>query len=190
MAVVQINPTKITGPWAEGFVLDRHTVSSVPTGDQYYRFDTKRTELGELVYKLKYGAGSLESIVDTVEAFLKEWNPEFECFATAPPSLLRKAQPITEIARSLSERLSIALCENALAKVKPTEQMKNIDRTKRLVILAEAIQRGTGDVGGKSVLLLDDLYDSGATLRRCADVLQKECGVKSVRALALTRTKG
>ena len=56
------------------YVLDYHTVSSTPTGDPYYRFDTKRTELGELLFQLKYRAGGsvvVADIVDTAEQFVE-----------------------------------------------------------------------------------------------------------------------
>jgi len=58
MAAAKINPMKLAAqPWTEGYVLDYHTVSSTPTGDPYYRFDTKRTEPGELLFRLKYRGG-------------------------------------------------------------------------------------------------------------------------------------
>lgn len=55
MSAAKINPIKLPPrPWVDGYVLDYHTVSSTPTGDPYYRFDTKRTELGELLFRMKY----------------------------------------------------------------------------------------------------------------------------------------
>ncbi|MGH9740206.1 MAG: hypothetical protein ACRD4Q_16475 [Candidatus Acidiferrales bacterium] len=54
MTAVKTNPMRLaSGPWVDGFVLDYHTISSTPTGDPYYRFDTKRTPLGELLYQTK-----------------------------------------------------------------------------------------------------------------------------------------
>ena len=32
MAVVEVHPVPIDGPWIEGFVLDRHVISSRPIG--------------------------------------------------------------------------------------------------------------------------------------------------------------
>jgi len=45
------------------------------------------------------------------------------------------------------------------------------------------------DVKAKSILLLDDLIESGATLRRAAEVLLKDGGAGAIYALVLTRTK-
>lgn len=194
MATVKIKPMKLPPtPWVEGYVLDYHTVSSTPTGDPYYRFDTKRTELGELLFRLKYrGGGSavLNDIVDTVQQFVEGWKPAVDCVIPAPASLMRKTQPAVEIACQLAARLGLPVCEEAVSKVKTTPQMKNIDDwSERQKVLAEAIQPGRSDVRGKAILLIDDLIESGSTLRRTAEVLLKDGGARSIYALVLTRTK-
>ncbi len=57
MAPPTLHPIKLPGPWSEGFVLERqHTLSSTLIGHDSNgnpQFDTKRSELGELVYRLK-----------------------------------------------------------------------------------------------------------------------------------------
>ncbi len=194
MASVRISPSRIYGPWDDGFVLDRHTVSSAPTGDPY-RWDTKRTELGQLVYELKYvkNWGALQSIVETAEDFIKnQWEglPALDCIVPAPPSLsARGLQPVVEVARVLAEQLGIEICENAVMKTAATPQMKNLnDWAQRRQTLREAIQKGTANIQTKRVLVLDDLIESGATLGRVTDVL-RSAGASEVYALALTRTK-
>jgi hypothetical protein len=91
MPAVNISPMKLAPrPWVEGYVLDYHTVSSTPTGDPYYRFDTKRTALGELLFQLKYrvaGSNVVADIVDTAVKFLGEWKPSVDCIVPTPPSL-------------------------------------------------------------------------------------------------------
>jgi predicted amidophosphoribosyltransferase len=194
MAAVEFNPMKLAPtPWVEGYVLDYHTISSTPTGDPYYRFDTKRTELGELLFRLKYraaGSAAVTDIADTAEQFIRGWKPPVECIVPAPPSLTRKTQPAVEVARELAARLQVPLFENAVVKVKATPQMKNIDDwAERQRVLAETVQSGKDDLKGKSILLFDDLIESGATLRRAAEVLLEEGGARAVYALVLTRTK-
>jgi predicted amidophosphoribosyltransferase len=194
LAVVKFNPMKLAPmPWVEGYVLDYHTISSTPTGDPYYRFDTKRTDLGELLFRFKYrsaGTPALNDIVDTVEQFVRGWKPPIECIVPAPASVTRRAQPGTELARGLAARLLLPVFEGAVAKVKATAQMKNIDDwVERQRLLEEAIQVGKDDVRGKCILLVDDLIESGSTLRRAAEVLLKDAGARAVYALVLTRTK-
>jgi predicted amidophosphoribosyltransferase len=64
-----------------------------------------------------------------------------------------------------------------------------IDWTERQRLLYDAIQGGPDEVKGKSILLVDDLIESGSTLRRTADVMLETGGAKAVYALVITRTK-
>jgi len=194
MAAVKCNPMRLGPlPWVEGYVLDYHTISSTPTGDPYYRFDTKRTDLGDLLYRFKYrsaGTAALDDIVDTAEQFVRGWKPPVECVVPAPASVTRATQPVVEIARGLAARLRLPVIEGAVVKVKGTVQMKNIDDwAERQRLLADALQAGKDNVRGRSVLLVDDLIESGSTLRRAADVLLRDGGARAVYALVLTRTK-
>jgi len=194
MPAVATKPMKLTpNPWVEGFVLDYHTISSTPTGDPYYRFDTKRTELGERLFQLKYrrgGADILADVADTAEQFLRQWKPPVQAIVPAPASLNRHSQPVTQIAKELANRLGLPVYESAVKKVKPTPQMKNIDDwAERQAVLKEAVQVGDADIRGKTILLVDDLIESGSTLRRAAEVLLKDGAAQAVYALVLTRTK-
>ncbi len=52
-----INPQRITGRWLNGIALDVHTISSTHVGmnDQGHDiFETVRSDLGELLVRLKY----------------------------------------------------------------------------------------------------------------------------------------
>lgn len=54
---MSINPIKLEGNWKEGFAIDYHVVKSEYLGEDCYgraQFETTRTEIGELIYKLKY----------------------------------------------------------------------------------------------------------------------------------------
>ena len=192
MAVVRTNPMKLLGPWVAGYVLDYHSVSATPTGDPYHPFEMKYTELGSRLYQFKYRSDSsvVADIVETAEHFLKESGITIECVVPAPPSMRRASQPVVDLARELAKRLGVPVCENAVVKVKETPSMKNIpDWFERQRVLGEAVKAGPGDVKGKTVLLLDDLVESGSTLRRAADVLLKDRAAAAVYALGLTRTR-
>lgn len=70
------NPQIITGNWSKGIALDLHTLSSVKVGVNeagHDVFDTTRSELGQLLYRLKY-SGDLQvaqDIIDTASAYLQ-----------------------------------------------------------------------------------------------------------------------
>jgi len=194
MTIVATKPMKLAPPpWVEGYVLDYHTVSSAPTGDPYYRFDTKRTDLGERLFRIKYrsaGNDVLTDIIDTVADFVGRWRPPVDCVVPSPASLTRKTQPVAEIARELASRLALPIFDEALVKVKITQQMKNIDDwSERQRVLAEAMHLGKANVTGRTILLFDDLVESGSTLRRAAEVLLKDGKAQGIYALVLTRTK-
>jgi predicted amidophosphoribosyltransferase len=192
MAVVKINPMKLLGPWAAGYVLDYHSISGTPTGDPYHPFEMKYTELGGRLYRFKYRGDSsvVVDIIETAVQFIKGLKIAIDCVVPAPPSMRRASQPVVELARELAKGLAVPICEDAVVKAKETPSMKNIpDWFERQRVLQEALKAGSGDVNGKSVLLLDDLVESGSTLRRSADVLLKDRGAAVVYALGLTRTR-
>ncbi len=50
---------EIKGKWEKGYALEYHTIGSKYLGEDEFshkKFETTRTELGKLVYKLKYKA--------------------------------------------------------------------------------------------------------------------------------------
>lgn len=54
---MQLSPRAMFGAWDDGRSLDRHVCNSELVGYNEYghpQFDTTRTELGELLYRLKY----------------------------------------------------------------------------------------------------------------------------------------
>jgi competence protein ComFC len=191
-AMIDTNPMKLKGPWKDGYVLDFHSLKSTPTSDPYHPFNTERTPMGELLYRLKYG-GNLKAVAETVEAagdfVMNKWQPPVEVVVPAPPSASRRVQPVMTISRELGLALGLQVCEDAIEKTKTTSQMKNVAVWERQEILHDAIQAGIETVDGRSVLLVDDLIESGTTLRRTTEVLLSDCGAASVYVLVLTRTR-
>jgi competence protein ComFC len=191
MAVVEVHPEPIDGPWIEGFVLDRHVISSRPIGyaGEHMQFETTRSALGELVYQVKYRNGPLNNIVDTAVAFVNErWDGVIDCVVPPPPSLHRTKQPTVLIASGIAAALGVQALAAAVIKATATAQMKNVPLHERAPLLSAAIQAGTDAVQGRRVLLVDDLWETGSTLRRVAEVLG-QMGATEVRALVMTRTK-
>jgi predicted amidophosphoribosyltransferase len=191
MAVVEVHPEPIDGPWIEGFVFDRHVISSHPIGyvGEHMQFETTRSAMGELVYQLKYRNGSLTDIVETAVAFVTErWNGVIDCVVPPPPSLHRTKQPAVLIAAGIAEALGVQSFAAAAVKTTATPQMKNVPLHERVPLLSAAIQAGTDAVQGQRILLIDDLWETGSTLKRVAEVLG-QMGATEVRALVMTRTK-
>jgi predicted amidophosphoribosyltransferase len=191
MPTVQIRPERIDGPWIEGFVLDRHVISSRPVGylGEHMQFDTTRSALGELVYQLKYKGGPPDDIIETATAFVAEhWAGTIDCVVSPPPSLHRAKQPAVVIADGIAGNLGVMNKLAAVVKAAATPQMKNVALAERAPLLSAAIQPGPDSVNGMRVLIVDDLWETGNTMRRVAEVLGT-MGASEIRALAITRTK-
>lgn len=191
VAIVETHPEQIDGPWIEGFVLDRHMISSRPVGyvGEHMQFETTRSALGELVYQLKYKGGQPDDIVETAVAFVMErWAGSIDCVVPPPPSLHRTRQPAVLIAEGIAQSLGVPTLPSAAVKATATQQMKNVPMHERAPLLTAAIQAGTDSVQGRRVLLVDDLWETGSTLRRVAEVLG-QMGASEIPALAMTRTK-
>ena len=183
-----INPREIPGKWRAGYALDVHTLSSRPLSDG--RYDTERTELGELVYQLKYRDDMTKiqplAVVDgyRVLEYLKAIIP-------IPPSdTNRTFQPVTAIAQEIGRLLSVPVHTDYLTKVKRTVPLKNLPdvRSKREQLQGAFVVQSQ-DLKDRCVLLVDDLYDSGTTLTEATKVLYEQGGVARVLVLALTQTK-
>ena len=192
---MEIYPTKIPGRWSNGFTLDVHTTSSGLAGRDGYghpQFASKRSELGELLYRLKFrGDKSVVSeIAEVVGTFAESYLPKVDLMVPVPPSTPRKEQPVILLARAIGERIGIPVYEDCVWKVRETSQLKNVfdfDERSRLLDGAFEIDRSVAN--GKTVLLFDDLYRSGATLNAVNSLLYDRGGAKDVLALALTRTR-
>ncbi|HKW15941.1 MAG TPA: phosphoribosyltransferase family protein [Terriglobales bacterium] len=190
---VDVHPTEVKGPWDRGYILDKHTLSSTMIGYNEFghpEFDTQRSQLGEMVYRLKYKSDKsvLPSIIETICEFVRKCGLEVDLIVPVPASKSRLLQPVVEIAEGLGKTLGVTIDATSLKKVKRTSQMKDIgDFSERVDALQGAFTVSEG-LRGKRILLIDDLFQSGATMNVVARVL-KEQGCLTVNAIALTRTR-
>ena len=190
---VEIRPIRLRGgPWIEGYALHIHMLSSAFVGydsNGHARFDSVRSPIGELLYRLKYQReqAAVEELAEAAERFLKRWKPPIDAIVPVPPSLPRRMQPVTAVASALAERVRIPVWTTCLSKVKKTPQLKDIvEYDKRTEALKDAFVAGRGQTAGKSLLLFDDLYGSGATVSHIVEVLKDQGGAKAVYLLTLT----
>jgi competence protein ComFC len=106
-----------------------------------------------------------------------------------PPSRKRAYQPVIEIAKAIATRLPKPVGEVAVNKVKETPELKDVyDYEQRIKLLDGAFEVDAGAVQSKQILLVDDLYRSGATATLVAKALLG-AGAKPVYMLAMTKTR-
>jgi predicted amidophosphoribosyltransferase len=194
--MVEFSPKPIPGAWRDGFALDRHTLSSEFLGYNEYgnpEYDTTRTEIGEQLFRLKYRGdqSAIPLIVDAAVQFFESWAPDIDLLIPVPPSNeQRKHQPVIALARELSKRLEIELCDACVRKTKQTEELKSVRfYAERIDILKDAFDMDRTKVEKRKVLLFDDLFRSGATLNAITKALYNQGGAESVYALAVTKTR-
>ena len=196
MASVSISPKRLPGKWTAAYSLDLHTISSDFLGyDEYGHavFDTKRSEMGELLYRLKYKSDTSVArvIVESAVEFIREQKWAIDLVVPVPPSdASRSFQPVMLLAQAIADELGVRCCIDCVVKVKDTPQLKGVfDPDKRRELLDNAFVVAARQLSGKKVLLFDDLYRSGATLNSILQALTEEGGVRSAYALTLTMTR-
>lgn len=192
--MTKTNPRKIDGPWADGRVLDLHSTGSEFLGYDEYgheQFDTRRTEVGELLYRLKYrnDASALEEIGTVAEKFIRTWRIKFDVIVPAPPTRTRRVQPLHQIADELARRFNVPVVKAVSKKAAGAAELKNLrEFHERQAVLKDALVVNGRVIAGKHVLLLDDLIRSGATLGAVAAALT-DAGAAIIFAFALTKTR-
>ena len=195
MSLVNFRPMRIPGRWRQGFVLDYHTLGSTYLGDDEYghpMFDTKRSDIGELLYRLKYRSdvSVLDELVGAAARFVRSWNPGVTVLVPVPPSRARSQQPVHLVLEALGRTMGIPVDLNGVARVKEIPELKNVYAyDERLRLLEDAHTVKAPAVRGQKVLLFDDLYRSGATMNAITAALYDHGAATEVYALALTRTR-
>jgi predicted amidophosphoribosyltransferase len=157
-------------------------------------FDTKRTEIGEAVFQLKYrnDTSKIDPLAETMVQNLKSAFQSAPLVIPMPPSKSRGTQPAVELARKVAEKMELPFFENILMKKGTTPQMKDIgSKEERINALMGCfyINDGIQNNGCWDVLVIDDLYSSGASLSAAAQVLRTYQKVRKIFVAAFTRTK-
>jgi adenine/guanine phosphoribosyltransferase-like PRPP-binding protein len=174
------------GDFDVGFALANHT--EIHDGKRDY------TAIGRMVYEFKYQGNKshLDKLSSEIIKFIDE-NESYkkaDCIIAVPSTAIdRDYDPVSLIAQEMSERTGIPVSENVLVKTRktrPQKQLVNITQKKLNVKNAFKIN-DREKIHRKTILLLDDLFDSGATLNECARVLRSS-GAGKILVLALTRT--
>lgn len=83
------------------------------------------------------------------------------------------------IGQSLSQILNLPFLSQVIMRREDTAPMKDLDRKHRILEMEKAFCIDRGDVKGKRILLIDDVYTTGSTLEACA-VKLLEAGALSV----------
>jgi predicted amidophosphoribosyltransferase len=194
---MEVQVKKIEGGWDLGFVLHKHTISSVYLGDDEWghpRFDTTRSEPGEALYQLKYQHdwSQVEPLAAQVQATLLPLFGEIGLIVPMPASTVRARQPVNELANALGRLTGIPVFEKMVVKTPAPPggvPLKNMHtRAEKDAALAGrfGINQCITNEGRWNALLLDDLFDTGATMGAVCQALRTYPKINRVYAAAIT----
>ncbi|MDH4138167.1 MAG: HEAT repeat domain-containing protein, partial [Anaerolineae bacterium] len=176
------HPRLLVGSWDAGWALDFHS--------RFTGADWRRSQVGELAFRLKYRQDKtvLPALVEHLLALCAAYPvlTNIDALVPVPPSKPRASDPVRTLADALGTRLDQPVWP-VLAKTRPSapqKEMRTLVQKQANVAGAFALQ---GQVRGKRLLVLDDLYDSGTTLEEATRVL-RQGGAVRVYVLTLTRT--
>ena len=191
-SVIKIDPREIRGNWCVGYALDFHTAQNT---------NQTHTKIGAWVHLVKKSdRNSIRPLAEVAAKFVKEKfvdNDHIVCPSLVIPVLPsesrpRTFQPVFEIAKEIGKILNLPYKEDYLIKVRQTRPIKDLTSADKQEELrgAFAVQpRNSQHLQGEVILLVDDIYDSGETLKEVTDVLKRQGGVRHVLVLTLTRTR-
>ena len=194
---MQLNIQTLNGHWTEGFALDLHTTSSTPIGvNEQGRtlFDTKRPEIAEHLYQLKYCSDKSHINIIAQEAanFINSKpNWKLHKLIPIPPSdTERTFQPVYELAKAIEIICKLEVDFTTLKKLKSTSQLKTIDDPEqRREILQDAFDITPNILAGENILLFDDLFRSGESLNAVCDIVKNKGKAANVYVLTITKTR-
>lgn len=194
---MNVNIKEIQGNWAKGYALDKHIVRSVFTGHNEHghpTFDTTRTEVGEAVYKLKY-KNDTNQVQVLADAVVKNLLPKFDnvsMIIPVPASKRRLAQPVHEIAKEIGLKIKVKSFENIVVKNQSTSStiaLKDMTtKAEKEAALADRfyINDEIENEGCWNALVLDDLFDTGATIEAVCRSLHTYRKIDKIYVAALT----
>lgn len=176
------HPRPLNGPWKSGWALGFHS--------SFAGSDWSRSGIGELTYRLKYrsDASALGPLVDEAVR-LSDEHPELlqaEVIVPVPPSMSRPVDPVTLFCGALGARVGLPVLR-CVSRTRPTQPQKEMRTLAQKRANVAGVFAATAQVSGRRVLLVDDLYDSGATLEEVAKALSA-AEAASISVLTLTRT--
>lgn len=159
-----------------------------------------RTEVGQLVYDVKYKTNISEyerqqkalRLAKKAAMLIKQMKiyPCLAAIIPIPSSKIREFQPVYFIAQAIGNIVGIKVDLDYIKKVKETTELKSIKNiSERMEILKGAFSCNKR-YKNRKILLFDDLYRSGSTLKEVCNTLyyQGEVQKKDIFILTLTKT--
>lgn len=191
---MKVSLRQIEGPWASGHVLDKELLSSVYRGDDAAgqpQMAHTRTEVGEATYRLKHrsDASQAAALAQALRDHVCPRIGPIGFIVPMPPARERPWQPVNAVARALALQMRLPVFERLLIRAPMVRSLQDLaTKEEKLHALAHAfsLHDEIRNQGLWDVLLIDDLYDSGATLEAASVALRKYRKINHLHVAALT----
>jgi ATP-dependent DNA helicase RecQ len=150
------------------------------------------SNVGNAIHRSKYeNGGDFPDflITMTLRAFRKKFGDEhFDMILYVPPTA--SGNLVMNFAEKISRILQIPLSHN-LVKIRDTQEQKMFVSaiSKKDNIKDVFDYSGPNDIAGKNILLIDDIFDSGATIKETGKLLTK-MGAAKIAPLVIAKTIG
>lgn len=153
-------------------------------------------EIKKLVYRLKYGGAKY--LAKVLAEFMADvyFETDFDadlvtCVPLHPKRLKQRGyNQAYEIAVGVSELIGLPYCDT-LVRVKSTINLARLNKEERAREIVGAYEPAENiDIKGKNVVLIDDVFTTGATTSECCKSLRKaKCGKIFVLTFATSKIR-
>lgn len=152
----------------------------------------------KLIWQFKYEnwLSAAEPITEILINYLKKTGLSFNGFSIVSIPLHKKREfkrgfnQCAVLANHISKELGLEIIKNSLVKIKHTDSQADLKdyKAREKNIQDSFFVNNPENLKGKNILLVDDVFTSGATLNEAARVL-KASGVKKITALVLAKAR-
>lgn len=180
-----------------GYAYDYYSVESRPEGTSG-RFDTTRTWAGSMVYQLKYAGISITEKEELYSQIESKIAPELlAANCDKPLAVLPAPSYLTDLSKNFHKvpyRLAKSIAEILEVRWYPYFLVKNVDVESKTAKAGEewdanAFTHPRQFQYPTNVLIVDDTYGEGRTLRACIRALRQDPNVNEIYFFSLARNR-
>lgn len=178
--------------WMEEYsdlVFIKSALSSAVAACEHYN-DTGRSPIGELENAAKYGGNGVaqSKLVDVLESAYRRLfsKGKIHALASVPPSVAGTVSLPNFLAAQLATRLDLPDLTDLIAWNGPKPSLKELPVDQKWAALEGVGLRVSSDVRSRNILLIDDMYQSGATVHFVASQV-RAAGANHLHVLAVSK---